>query len=492
MTLSQFFAISACGDVILSRNLRGEENSGMCIFKTIKFQGDPEVFYSCIREEFTDKPPIFQQNGVFFFYINRSGLYFVATSLYKMPPNYVLELLQRITQALKVCHKLKCLFQDFFGSLSEDSLRKNYALAYELLDEMLHYGYPQCTSTAELKKKVYNVAAAPTLHPLERLRSAGMRSKAVAPSYTSQRPISQASKNEIFVDVLERLTAILGPNGTVVNANIDGQIQIKSFLHNSPRVQLALNETIAIGQHGKQMGVPTLDFCTFDECVDLSKFDKSKIIEMAPPQGEFTAMTYRVWRNVPLPFKIVPSLDITAVKTRLVISIVSNMPQNLVANIKMTCGLPKGITDINVSSSQGGVYDHSLHQLKWDLIRIVGGSEARTKATIYHETQTLLNKRDFGPINLSFELPLYCPSGVLVILILEKNCTGSIPSSPSTRYAATNISMGTICCKDKLLYISLWLVFPITLHFTLQNHPYIHKLFSTFRLKPIGTYYESF
>ena len=34
-----------------------------------------------------------------------------------------------------------CSLQDYCGVLSEESLRKNFVLVYELLDEALDYGY---------------------------------------------------------------------------------------------------------------------------------------------------------------------------------------------------------------------------------------------------------------------------------------------------------------------------------------------------------------
>eukprot|EP00967_Tisochrysis_lutea_P034026 scaffold40542_cov18-Tisochrysis_lutea.AAC.1 len=40
--------------------------------------------------------------------------------------------------------------------LSEDAIRKNFVLVYELLDEVIDYGYPQSTSTDALKMFVLN------------------------------------------------------------------------------------------------------------------------------------------------------------------------------------------------------------------------------------------------------------------------------------------------------------------------------------------------
>jgi AP-4 complex subunit mu-1 len=47
-------------------------------------------------------------------------------------------------------------FKDCCGVLTEESIRKNFILIYELLDEMLDFGYPQITSTEMLKNCVHN------------------------------------------------------------------------------------------------------------------------------------------------------------------------------------------------------------------------------------------------------------------------------------------------------------------------------------------------
>lgn len=55
------------------------------------------------------------------------GLLFVATTRVNVSPSLVLELLQRIARVIK----------DYLGVLNEDSLRKNFVLVYELLDEVI-------------------------------------------------------------------------------------------------------------------------------------------------------------------------------------------------------------------------------------------------------------------------------------------------------------------------------------------------------------------
>jgi hypothetical protein len=46
--------------------------------------------------------------------------------------------------------------QDYCGSVSEEAIRKNFPLIYELLDEAVDYGLPQNTSTEALKQFVMN------------------------------------------------------------------------------------------------------------------------------------------------------------------------------------------------------------------------------------------------------------------------------------------------------------------------------------------------
>jgi AP-4 complex subunit mu-1 len=58
------------------------------------------------------------------------------------------------------------VFKDYCGVLTEESIRKNFILVYELIEEMIDFGFPQITSTEMLKNCVHNEAvmvAAPSL-----------------------------------------------------------------------------------------------------------------------------------------------------------------------------------------------------------------------------------------------------------------------------------------------------------------------------------------
>lgn len=66
-------------------------------------------------------------DGVNYIHVKVAGLLFVATTRVNVSPSLVLELLQRTARVIK----------DYLGVLSEESLRKNFVLVYELLDEVI-------------------------------------------------------------------------------------------------------------------------------------------------------------------------------------------------------------------------------------------------------------------------------------------------------------------------------------------------------------------
>jgi AP-4 complex subunit mu-1 len=61
--------------------------------------------------------------------------------------------------SLELLNRLAKVFKDYCGVLTEESIRRNFILIYELLDETMDFGYPQITSTEALKSCVHNEAA---------------------------------------------------------------------------------------------------------------------------------------------------------------------------------------------------------------------------------------------------------------------------------------------------------------------------------------------
>lgn len=63
--------------------------------------------------------------------------------------------------ALIFLHKLVDVFTEYFRELEEESLRDNFVVVYELLDEMMDFGHPQSTETKILKEYLCAAALTP-------------------------------------------------------------------------------------------------------------------------------------------------------------------------------------------------------------------------------------------------------------------------------------------------------------------------------------------
>lgn len=49
-------------------------------------------------------------------------------------------------------HRLCEVLTEYFKELEEESIRDNFVIIYELLDEMMDFGYPQVTETKILQE----------------------------------------------------------------------------------------------------------------------------------------------------------------------------------------------------------------------------------------------------------------------------------------------------------------------------------------------------
>ena len=88
------------------------------------------------------------------------------------------------------------------------------------------------------------------------------------------RPVQRKkkAKEEIFVDIFDKLTVLFNSNGAIINSAIDGVIQMKSYLNGNPELRLILNENLEVGG-GSGYGTTVIDDCSFHECVNASDFE---------------------------------------------------------------------------------------------------------------------------------------------------------------------------------------------------------------------------
>jgi len=107
-------------------------------------------------------------------------------------------------------------------------------------------------------------------------------------------------KNEIFLDVVEKLNILISKDGNVLRSEILGTVRMRSSLSGMPELKLGLNDKTLYEMTGKQSRnkLIELEDIKFHQCVRLNKFDTERLITFIPPDGEFDLMSYRVDTHV--------------------------------------------------------------------------------------------------------------------------------------------------------------------------------------------------
>nr|XP_048332357.1 AP-4 complex subunit mu isoform X3 [Ziziphus jujuba var. spinosa] len=412
--ISQLFVLSQRGDNIVFRDYRGEVQKGTAeiFFRKVKFWKEDG------QEE---APPVFNVNGVNYFHVKIVGLLFVATTRVNVSPSLVLELLQRIARVIK----------DYLGVLNEDSIRKNFVLVYELLDEVMDFGYVQTTTTEVLKSFVFNEPIVVDAAHLSPLGPAGlfmqgtkrMPGTAVTKSVVANEPGGR-KREEIFVDIIEKISITFSSSGYILTSEIDGTIQMKSYLTGNPEIRLALNDDLSIGRGGGSTydyrgsfgsGAVVLDDCNFHESVRLDNFDVDRTLSLVPPDGEFPVMNYRMTQEFKPPFRINALIEEAgAPKAEVILKVHAEFPSSITANtVSVQMPLPKYTMRASFKLEPGAVgqttdFKQANRRLEWNLKKIVGGSEhtLRARLTFSQESHGNITKES-GPVSMTFTIPMY-------------------------------------------------------------------------------------
>lgn len=479
--IRNFFVLSPRGDTILAKQYRNDRGREMgahershteALFRKIKFWDDTSETEADQAEAENrseadapkrkgDAPPvIFMPDGFTYFHVKRNGLIFGASSAKNVSPNTVLEVSKTDVLSMAIPFEtltikshfrsqllatIARIFKDYCGTLSEEALRKNFILCYELLDEMIDYGYPQVTRTENLKSFVYNepIVVDPVTNTgalvNPKTASANAVHKPVISSVRENgRALNTNQKNEIFVDILERLNVLFTNNGYVLNSTIDGCIQMKSYLAGNPELRLALNEDLVIGKGSGRYGSVCVDDMNFNDCVNMIEFESARTLSFIPPDGEFNVLNYRITGEFSTPFRIFPSIEETEPnKLEITVLIRAEMPSNhFGANVIVEMPLPKEAVSAPCSliSAPGtghatAEYVMSEGKIVWTMKKFPGGSEQtmRAKVSLNKPASTQIVKQ-IGPINMCFEIPMYNVSNLQVrYLRVAENMVGYTP-----------------------------------------------------------------
>merc|ERR1711935_298943 len=273
MAASAVYILDLKGKVLISRNYRGD----MPLNIIEKF---PKMLMEA--EEEGTVTPVMTDENVTFIHIKCNNIYVVCTTSGNA----------NVMCLVSFMHKLCEVFAEYFKEVEEESIRDNFVIVYELMDEVMDYGSPQFTDSKILQEYITQES-----HKLEVTE--------VRPPSTVTNAVSWRTegvkyrKNEVFLDVIESVDLLAGSSGNVLRSEINGCIKMRVYLSGMPELRLGLNDKVlfeATGR-GKSKSVE-LEDTKFHQCVRLSRFDNDRTISFIPPDGEFELMSYRLNTHV--------------------------------------------------------------------------------------------------------------------------------------------------------------------------------------------------
>jgi len=316
----------------------------------------------------------------------------------------------------------------YFKELEEESIRDNFVTVYELLDEMMDFGYPQATGAKILQEFItqefYKLEQQP--RPPPALTTA-----------VSWRPEGiKYRKNEVFLDVIENVNVLVAANGTVLRSEIVGTIKIRSYLSGMPELRLGLNDRVQFesnAQRSLKKGAIEMEDVNFHQCVRLSRFESDRTISFIPPDGEFELMSYRLNTHIkPLIWveAVVESHQHSRVEY-LVKARSQFKARSTANNVGIFIPVPPDADSPKFRANVGTVkYVPERDAILWYIPKFQGAREYLMRARFgLPSTKNEDTTQGKPPITVKFEIPYFTVSGIQVryLKIIERTGYQALP-----------------------------------------------------------------
>lgn len=135
MVASAIYIMDPKGKIIISRDYRGD----IPLSATVKFNQRLQ------ESDESDVKPVFSIDGVTYVFVRESNLLLLAVAKKNSNITVILLFLSHILRVMT----------DYFGEVTEETIRDNFVITYELLDEMMDYGYVACVCMRALRWRCF-------------------------------------------------------------------------------------------------------------------------------------------------------------------------------------------------------------------------------------------------------------------------------------------------------------------------------------------------
>ncbi|KAM9796444.1 adaptor related protein complex 1 subunit mu 3 isoform X2 [Syngnathus typhle] len=405
MSASALFILDLKGKVLICRNYMGNMDMN---------EIDHFMPFLIKREDEAETTPLITHGSSHFLWIKHNNLYLVAMTKKNANAALLYSFLYKMVQVL----------QEYFKELEEESIRDNFVTVYELMDEVMDFGFPQTTDSQILQEYITQQG-----HKLE--------IGAVRPPATVTNAVSWRSegikyrKNEVFMDVIESVNLLVNASGSVLRSEIVGCVKLKVFLSGMPELRLGLNDKVLFEITGRDKSKTVeLEDVKFHQCVRLSRFQNDRTISFIPPDGESELMSYRL-NTMVKPLIWIESVIEKFSHSRVEIKARSQFKSRSTANnVSILVPVPSDADSPKFKTSTGTAkWLPEKNVVQWSIKSFPGGKEYLMRAHFglpSVDSDELDAKR---PILVNFEIPYFTVSGIQVryLKIIEKSGYQALP-----------------------------------------------------------------
>ncbi|XP_021734491.1 AP-3 complex subunit mu-like isoform X1 [Chenopodium quinoa] len=328
--LQCIFILSDSGEVVLEKQLTGHRvDRSICdwFWDQAYSQGDSS----------SKLPSVIASPTHYIFHIVRDGIIFLACSQVEMPPLMAIEFLCRAADVLS----------DYLGGMNEDIIKDNFVIVYELLDEMIDNGFPLTTEPNILREmiappniisKVLSVVTGNSSNVSGTLPGA---TASCVPWRTTE---LKHSSNEVYVDLVEEMDAIINRDGVLVKCEVYGEVQVTCHLSGVPDLTLSFaNPSI-------------LNDVRFHPCVRFRPWESHQILSFVPPDGQFKLMSYRVKKLKSTPIYVKPQFTSDSGACRVSVMVgMRHDPGKTIDSITVKFQLPPCVVSSDLTANHGTV-----------------------------------------------------------------------------------------------------------------------------------------
>lgn len=349
------------------------------------------------------------------------------------------------------------VLEAYFERLTEEVLRDNFVLVYELLDEMADFGYPQVLSPQILKQ--YIVQQLPVMLQ-KALKKVGKGTAASLAQEASSAPSAAGAatdavpwrpkglkykKNEVYLDVIEKLDILVAADGTVLSSDIAGVVRLKTKLTGMPELKLGLNDAAMLqaartssrraATASRSAAAVNLEDVRFHQCVRLAHFERDKVITFIPPDGEFDLMEYRMRAPVKPPIWVETVAEQHPSRISYVVTVKSAFKNRITASdITVMVPVPPDADTPKFSTKHGHArYMPESDCIAWTMSSLRGQREYSLRASFGLPSAAADDSARAAtwrrPISVQFEIPYYTVSGLQVryLKVTEKSGYEALP-----------------------------------------------------------------